>query len=181
MMFQVNFQEEFQLIEPLSSPSLVSESVFTSELPPSRIQLYNHNFWLSLNQKLGCPLWIRPLVGPQASPLSPEPGGRLTYLQGSEEDATRDGHTDLVVIVDLPLAVGGKTVYLFENENQNGSCVQVLFNPVSSEGGGEEIFQRIFALMIGPRPDIYAQGNTVVRLGLTATIPHRGRFKHLNA
>lgn len=29
-------------------------------------------------------------------------------------------------------------MYLFENENQNGSCVQVLFNPISSEGGKKE-------------------------------------------
>lgn len=88
------------------------------------------------------------MLGPQASPLSPGPGGRLAYLQGGEEDATRDGHTDLIVVVDLLFAIGGKTVYLFENENQNGSCVQVLFNPISSEGEKKEIFQRIFALMI---------------------------------
>lgn len=62
----------------------------------------------------------------------------MTYVQGRQEDATGDGNADLVVVVDLPFAICSKTIYLFENENQNRSCVQVFFNPIGSEGGKKD-------------------------------------------
>lgn len=60
--------------------------------------------------------------------------GRGTYLQGSEEETASNGDTDLVVVVDFPFAVCGKTMNLLENQDQNGSCVQVLLNTIGSEG-----------------------------------------------
>lgn len=58
----------------------------------------------------------------------------MVYLQCSQQDATGNGHTDLVVVVDLFLPVYRKTMDLFENEDQNRSGVQVLLNPVGSLG-----------------------------------------------
>lgn len=61
-------------------------------------------------------------------------GAGVTYLKSSQEDATSNGNTDLIVVVDLSFATCGNAVYLFENQNQNRRCVQVLLNPIGSEG-----------------------------------------------
>lgn len=89
---------------------------------------------------------IRPPFVPQVPLLWLGQRGRVTYLQGSEEHAASQRNTDLIVVVDLPFAVGSKTMDLFENENQNRSCVQVLFNPVGSEGG--ERYSRKYLLIV---------------------------------
>ena len=125
--FQVDFQEEFQLVEPLYSPAQVfgQFSLRNSTLgkqfpgvpePETQLQLVNKvAVWPLLSLS-----WAR-WEGP--------------YLQGSEEDAASNGDTDLIVVVDLSFAVGSKAMYLLENENQNRSGVQVLFNPISSKRG----------------------------------------------
>lgn len=77
---------------------------------------------------------MRLLFGHPVLRLSSGQGGKETYVQSSEEDAASNGNTDLIVVVDLPFAICSKTMYLFENQNQNGSCVQVLLNPIGSKG-----------------------------------------------
>lgn len=98
---------------------------------------------MSLNSKLSWNLWIRPLFGFQVSLLSSGQDGRATHLKSSQQDAAGNGNTDLIVVVDLPFATCCETVYLFENQNQNGRCIQILLNPVGpGRRGGEERYSR---------------------------------------
>lgn len=88
----------------------------------------------------------KPTLGPQVSLVSLGPVG-ATYLQRGEQDATSDGDADLIVVVDLFLAIRSKAMHLLENENQNGGSVQVLFNPIGSGQGGDsgEYLLNVFA------------------------------------
>lgn len=55
-----------------------------------------------------------------------------TYLQSSKQDATGNRNTDFVVVVGLLFAIWKPPIYLLENEDQIGSSVQVLFDPICS-------------------------------------------------
>lgn len=141
MLFWVDFQEEFQLVEPSHSPAqAVSQfSLRNSTLDKQFPGVPGPETWPQLVNK--ATVW--PLSAPSLSGAWWEG----PYLQGSEEDAASNGDTDLIVVVDLPFAVGSKAMHLFENENQNRSRVQVLFNPISSERKkNKKILWRIWSL-----------------------------------